>query len=148
MNLEKLRKIYIENPILKEAFEDTFSKDELGLTENKPSSETNTILSQDAFNKAFNNILKGSTQRYLNSDINTNKVTKKKTSRIEVLDKNGNWLLDYDSNPKNPHFWYQYGRVYLILCNTFSLQDKEIQAIMKSLVESQYNLKGVTPCLF
>ena len=100
MNLEKLRKMYKENPILKEAFEDTFSKDELGL------SETNSILSQDAFNKAFNNILKGSTQRCLDIDINTNSVSKKKTTRITVLDKNNEWLLDYDINPTRTYFFY------------------------------------------
>ena len=98
MNLEKLRKMYKENPILKEAFEDTFSKDELGL------SETNTILSQDAFNKAFNNILKGSTQRYLDPDTDFIKVSNQKTTRIDVLDKNNEWLIDYDTNPKDTHF--------------------------------------------
>lgn len=139
MNLEKLRKMYNENPILKVAFEDTFSKDELGLTENNP------ILSQDAFNKAFNNILKGSTQRYLDIDINTNSVSKKKTTRIEVLDKNNEWLIDYDTNPKNTHFWYHYDRVYYVLQNLHPLQHDDIQRRMKSLVETQYKILNTQP---
>ena len=134
MNLEKLRKLYNENPILKEAFEDTFSKDELGLTEN------NTILSQDEFNKAFNKILKGSTQRYLDIDINTSKISKKKTTRIEVLDKNNEWLLDYDTNPPHTYFWYSYDRVYNILKTTLSIEPYDIKIFMKSLVETQYKM--------
>ena len=134
MNLEKLRKMYKENPILKEAFEDTFSKDELGL------SETNSILSQDAFNKAFNNILKGSTQRYLDIDINTNSVSKKKTTRITVLDKNNEWLLDYDINPTRTYFLYSYDRVYNILKTTLSIEPYDIKIFMKSLVETQYKM--------
>lgn len=97
---------------------------------------------QEEFNVAFNKILEGSTKRYLNAK--TRDVSKEKTSRIEVLDSNGNWLLEYDYNPKNSCFYYQYMRVYWVLCEQFSLQDDEIQAFMKNLVESQYNLKGVT----
>ena len=100
-------------------------------------------VSQEEFNKAFHEILKGSTQRYLNPK--TEKVSEKKTSRIEVLDKNGRWLLDYDPDPKNSHFWYQYDRVYYVLLKKFSLQYEEIQPLMKSLVESQYKMQGVTP---
>ena len=100
-------------------------------------------VSQEEFNKAFHEILKGSTQRYLNPK--TEKVSKKKTSRIDVLDSNGHWLLDYDCDPENRHFWFQYGRVYSILQDKFSLQGDELYALMKSLVETQYNLKGITP---
>ena len=134
MNLEKLRKMYKENPILKEAFEDTFSSDELGL------SETNPILSQDEFNKAFNNILKGSTQRYLDPDTDFIKVSKKKTTRITVLDKNNEWLLDYDINPTRTYFLYSYDRVYNILKTTLSIEPYDIKIFMKSLVETQYKM--------
>ena len=105
--------------------------------------EEATTVSQKDFNKAFNDILDGSTQRYLNPK--TGEVSTKKTSRIEVLDSNGHWLLDYDCDPENRHFWYQYRGVYSILQDNFSLQDDELYALMKSLAETQYNLKGVTP---
>ena len=108
--------------------------------------EEATTVSQKDFNKAFNDILDGSTQRYLNPK--TGEVSTKKTSRIEVLDSNGHWLLDYDCDPENRHFWYQYRGVYSILQDNFSLQDDELYALMKSLVETQYNLKGVTPQAF
>ena len=103
------------------------------------------MVSQTAFNKAFNKILDGSTQRYLNTNRNTDEVSKKKTSRIEVLDSNGNWLLDYSTDPENSYFWYQFDRVYTILQNQFSLQFEEMQPLMKSLVETQYKMKDVTP---
>ena len=100
-------------------------------------------VSQEEFNKAFHEILKGSTQRYLNPK--KEKVSEKKTSRIEVLDSNGNWLLDYSTDPENSYFWYQFDRVYTILQNQFSLQFEEMQPLMKSLVETQYKMKDVTP---
>ena len=98
---------------------------------------------QESFNKSFNDILKGSTQRYLNPE--TNKVSKKKTSRIEVLNSKGSWLVEYDTDPENSYFCYQYDRVYSILQDKFSLQNAEIQTLMKSLVETQFKIKGVTP---
>jgi hypothetical protein len=100
-------------------------------------------IDQESFNKAFNDILKGSTQRYLNPD--TSKVSKKKTSRIEVLDSNGEWLVEYDTDPENSYFWYQLDRVYVILRDKFSLQREEIQGLMKSLVETQFKMKDTQP---
>lgn len=96
--------------------------------------EEATTVSQKKFNVAFNKILKSSIQTHKN-----------KTSNITVLDIDGNWLLDYYTNPKNSHFWYQYDRVYCVLRDKFSLQTDEIQAFMKSLVETQYKMPGVTP---
>jgi len=103
------------------------------------------LVDQESFNKAFNDILDGSTQRYLNTNRNTDEISKKKTARIEVLNSNGNWLLDYSTDPENSYFWYQFDRVYIILQSHFSLQDEEIQSLMKSMVDTQYKMKGVTP---
>ena len=103
------------------------------------------LVDQESFNKAFNDILDGSTQRYL--DPKTEVVSKKKTTRIEVLNSNGKWLIDYSTAPENSYFWYQYDRVYVILRDKLSLQFEEMQPLMKSLAETQYNLKGVTPLL-
>ena len=105
--------------------------------------DKNKKVSQKEFNKAFNDLLKGSTQRYL--DPETGKVSKKKTSRIEVLDSNDKWLIDYDTAKKNPSFLYSHFRVLLILRKQFSLQDIEVQGLMKSLVEAHFKMKGVTP---
>lgn len=95
---------------------------------------------QKEFNAAFNEILEGSTQRYLNPK--TSKVSKKKTTIIEVLDKNGKCLIEYDTNKKNPYFWYQHDRVYMILKEKFLLHDENIQLLMESLVKTQYKIKG------
>ena len=105
--------------------------------------DKNKKVSQKEFNKAFNEILEGSTQRYL--DPGTGIVTKKKTTRIEVLNSNGKWLIDYSTAKKNPSFLYSHFRVLLILGKQFSLQDIEIQGFMKSMVESHFKMKGVTP---
>jgi len=99
--------------------------------------------SQEEFNKAFNEILEGSTQRYLN--IKTDEVSTEKTTRIQVLNKDGEWLIDYAIDTKNPHFYYRYSRIYTILRIQFSLQDEEIQSLVKSLMGTQYKMKGVTP---
>ena len=99
--------------------------------------------SQESFNKAFNEILEGSTQRYLN--IKTDEVSTEKTTRIQVLNKDGEWLIDYAIDTKNPHFYYSYSRIYTILRIQFSLQDEEIQSLVKSLMGTQYKMKGVTP---
>ena len=77
-----------------------------------------TIPSQEEFNKAFNEILEGSTQRYLN--IKTDEVSTEKTTRIQVLNKDGEWLIDYAIDTKNPHFYYRYSRIYTILRIQFS----------------------------
>jgi len=104
-------------------------------------------LIQEKFNKAFNDILKGSRQRYLYSN-QTHIVSKNKSSRIEVLNSDGYWLIDYDSDPENSHFWYQEDRVFWVLRNKFSLQYNEMQLHMKNLIETQYNLKDVDPLVF
>lgn len=137
MDLEKAKQAYKENPMLREILKEFFTEDEL----------TSCYISKQKtdieFNKAFNDILKGSTQRYLNPK--TNKVSKNKTTRIEVLDKYGNWLLDYNTDKKNPYFRYQYDRVYTILREQLSLQDEEEESLMKRLIATQYKMKDIHP---
>jgi hypothetical protein len=104
-----------------------------------------STVSQEDFNKAFNEILEGATQRYI--DPETGKVSEKKTSNIQLLNANDEWLIDYDTNPKDSHFWYQDERVFYPLQDKFSLQDGEMKRFMKSLIETQYKKKGATPRL-
>jgi hypothetical protein len=133
MNIEKAKQVYKENPALHDILKELFSEEELGLV--------TPAVSQKEFNKAFNEILEGSTLRYINPE--TNKVSKKKTSNPQVLNAEGKWLIDYNSG--NPHFWYQYDRVYCVLRDKFSLQVGEMKRLMKSLVDTQYKMQGVTP---
>lgn len=98
---------------------------------------------QNKFNIAFNKILEGSTQRY--RDPKTGGVSTKKTSWIAILNNHGNRLLDYNTDNKKSHFWYSYDRVYLRLMHQFSLDDDKMQALMKHMIEKQYNMKNTKP---
>lgn len=101
-------------------------------------------VSQKEFNEAFNELLKGSTKRYI--DPKTNKISKKKTTWIILLNSEGGWLIDYDTDPKNSYFWYQCNRVDFVLRNKFHIQDdSDMKRLMKSLVETQYKMKNTNP---
>ncbi len=100
-------------------------------------------VTQEEFNKAFNEILEGSTQRYINPE--TGNISKKKTLMIQVLNSKGEWLIDYNTDPKNSYFYYQDKRVYCALRDKFSLLCKEFQPLMKNLVEKQYKTTDTTP---
>lgn len=102
-----------------------------------------STVSQEEFNTAFNDLLKGSTQRYL--DPETREVSENETSMIQVLDSKGEWLIDYSTDPRKPHFWYQDDRVFSPLSDKFSLKVDEMQRLMKNMVETQYKKKGATP---
>jgi hypothetical protein len=96
------------------------------------------VVTQEEFNKFFEeNIL---SRVDASKTISPDKVN---FSRIQLCNYKGEWLLDYDYNPRNTHFKYHYNRVYIILRDKFSLQDDELQVLMKSLIESHFYLKGV-----
>ena len=103
-----------------------------------------STVSQEDFNKAFNEILDGSTLCYLDPETGL-KVSEKETSHIRILTSKCEWLINYDTNSRKPHFWYNYERVYCVLQYKYSLQDGEMHQLLKSLVETQYKMKGVTP---
>jgi hypothetical protein len=103
-----------------------------------------STVSQEDFNKAFNEILEGSTLCYLDPETGL-KVSEKETSMIQVLNSKGEWLIDYSTDPRKPHFWYQDDRVLYPLLDKFSLKVEETQRLMKNLIETQYKKKGVTP---
>ncbi|MFA7010927.1 MAG: hypothetical protein WC240_06880 [Bacilli bacterium] len=94
-------------------------------------------VTQVKFNKAFNELLKGSSQRYIDPK---NNVSKNKTFHVEIFDKNGKWMLDYSANPKYPYFWYS-NKCYITLIERFSLLPGEINNLMKSFVETQFKIK-------
>jgi hypothetical protein len=105
---------------------------------NKDKREPETV-AQEKFNKEFNKLLKGSSQRYIDPN---GKVSRKKTPHVEIFDKNGKWLLDYSTDPKVWVFWYS-NTMYLLLRKKFSLSMHETTFLMKSLVETQFKMKGV-----
>lgn len=119
--------------------------DRLDVEEDIDIEKSECFISQDAFNDVFNKILEGAKKRYL--DPVTCEISKDKTSRIEVVDNEGNWLIDYNTSENRPHFWYQYDRVYVVLKNYFllELEHDELQLLMLNLVETEYKMKGVQP---
>jgi hypothetical protein len=114
-----------------------FSIEEL---EGKIEETPKAVVTQEEFNKFFEeNIL---------SQVDPSKTifpNKNSFSKIKLFNSNGEWLFEYNTDPENSYFWYQFDRVYLILRDKFSLQDSALQALMKSLVESHFKMKGITP---
>jgi hypothetical protein len=132
MNISKAKQIYKESEESRNLLLSIFTKEELGVS---------TIPSQEEFNKFF--------EEKILSKVDPAKTrfpTKNSFSGIQLYNSKGEWLFDYDYNPKNPHFWYQFNRVNCVLRDKFSLQDEEFQSIMKSLVESHFKMNGITPC--
>lgn len=117
--------------------------DRLDVEEDIDIEKSECFISQNAFNDVFKKILEGSKKRYL--DPVTCEISKDKTSRIEVVDNEGNWLIDYNTSENRPHFWYQYDRVYTVLKKYFLLEHDELQLLMLNLVETEYKMKGVQP---
>jgi len=114
-----------------------FSIEEL---EGKIEETPKAVVTQEEFNKFF--------EEEILSKVDPTKTIfpdKNNFSRIILRNSEGNWLLDYDTNPKNSHFWYQNSRVQVILRGKFLLQDEEFQSIMKSLVESHFKMKEFKP---
>jgi hypothetical protein len=131
MNISKAKQVYKESKDSRNLLLSIFTKEELGVR---------TIPSKEEFNKFF--------EGEILSQVDPSKTrfpTKNSFSCIQLCNSKGEWLFDYDYNPKDPHFWYQYNRVNCVLQDKFSLQDDEILAFMKSLVESHFNLKDTQP---
>ena len=131
MNISKAKQIYKESEESRNLLLSIFTKEELGVS---------TIPSQEEFNKFF--------EEEILSKVDPTKTRfpiENSFSKIKLFNSNGEWLFEYNTDPENSYFWYQFDRVYLILRDKFSLQDSALQALMKSLVESHFNLNGVTP---
>ena len=131
MNIEAARQYYKESNSNRKMLEGIFTKEELGV---------NTIPTKEEFNKFFvENIL---------SKVDPTKTrfpTKNSFSCIELCNSKGEWLFNYDYNPEKPHFWYHYDRVNCVLRGKFSLQDGAIERLMKSPVETNFNLMDTQP---
>ena len=131
ITLEEAKKLYNSSEEAKVFVLSKFTKEELGVS---------TIPTQEEFNKFF--------EEEILSKVDPTKTrfpTKNSFGFIQLYNSKGEWLLDYDYNPKSAYFYYQFDRVYCVLRDKFSLQDRALQALMKSLVESHFNLNGVTP---
>ena len=70
------------------------------------------------------------------------------TSRVEVLNENGDWLFDIDYDEKNKHFWYSYNRIFKVFESKYNINDLNFNDIMKGVVEEDLKMGGVTPISF
>jgi hypothetical protein len=137
MNKEKLNCLYKNNISLQPILSDIFSKEELGISSDK----SNTILTQEEFNKFF--------EEEILSKIDKSKTVfpeKNNFSHITLCDSNNNWVFDYDTDSKNSHFRYHYERVCIVFMNKFNLHTLEIvefHQYMYSLIESHFNLRDI-----
>jgi len=102
------------------------------------------MITQYEFNTAFNEILKGSIKR-LYWEGNKTRFEINTTTRFEISQKKRKWLIEYDNNPENPHFWYNYERIYVILQNKFSLDHTIFQEFMIHIMHTQFNIDNAIP---
>jgi len=139
MNIEAARQYYKESTSNRKMLEGIFTKEELEI-ESETFLKVKQCPSQEEFNKFF--------EEEILSQVDPSKTRfpiENSFSCIHLCNSRGEWLFDYDTDPKNSYFYYQFKCVYAIIMNKFSLQDDELQALMKSLVESHFKMKGITP---
>ena len=139
MNIEAARQYYKESTSNRKMLEGIFTKEELEI-ESETFLKVKQCPSQEEFNKFF--------EEEILSKIDPTKTSfpiENSFSCIHLCNSRGEWLLDYDTDPKNPHFWYQFNRVNCVLRDKFSLQDNAIERLMKSPVETNFNLKDTQP---
>ena len=139
MNIEVARQYYKESTSNRKMLEGIFTKEELEI-ESETFLKVKQCPSQEEFNKFF--------EEKILSKVDPSKTRfpiENSFSCIQLCNSRGEWLLDYDYNPKNPHFWYQFNRVNCVLRDKFSLQDGVIERLMKSPVETNFKMKGTQP---
>jgi hypothetical protein len=127
MNIEKAKQVYKESEDSRNLLLSIFTKEELGIS---------ILPSQEEFNKFF--------EEEILSKVDPAKTRfprKNSFSCIQLCNSRGEWLLGYDYNPKRPYFYYQFDRTCIILRDKFSLSDVDTKRLLRSLIESHFNLK-------
>ena len=133
LTIEEARKIYASSDDLKSLMLTKFTKEELEKHE----------VTQEEFDTKFLELLGQCTKSvFLDENGNESNLS---TNRIELRKPNDEWMFDIQFTGKNKHFWVSYVRVWKIFANTYSLQDDEIQRLMKNQVNIQFGLADITP---
>ena len=133
LTIEEARKIYASSDEMKSLMLTKFSKSELEEHE----------VTQEEFDKTFLELLGQCTKTvFLNENGYTSNLP---TNRIELRKPKDEWMVDICFTGKNKHFWVSYFRVWTIFANTYSLQDDEIQRLMKNQVNTLFGLADITP---
>jgi hypothetical protein len=134
LTLEEARKIYSESDSLKSLILTKFTKSEL---------EENPVVTQSEFDKKLLELIGKCTKTVFFTEEGFPSTLP--TNRIELRNIDGEWMLDIQFTGENKHFWASYNRIWLILAYEFSLQDDEIQRLMKNQMKIKFELTDVTP---
>jgi hypothetical protein len=128
LTLEEARKIYSESDSLKDLMLTKFTKAELEKHE----------VTQAEFDKKFIELLGQCTKTvFLNAN---GLISDLPTNRIELRNKDNEWLFDICFTGNEKHFWVNSYRVWNILANEFHLQDDDIQLLTKNQMKKLFGL--------
>ena len=133
LTLEECRKIYSSSDSLKDLMLSKFKKAEL----------ENNEVSQDEFDKKFLELLGKCTKTVFLTD--DGDISKLPTNRIELRNANDVWLVDIQFTGRYPHFLVNGYNVWRIFADEYSLQDVDIQRLMKNQMKTRFELDDVTP---
>jgi hypothetical protein len=133
LTLEEGRKIYSSSDSLKDLMLSKFKKAEL----------ENNEVSQDEFDKKFLELLGKCTKTVFLTD--DGDISKLPTNRIELRNANDVWLVDIQFTGRYPHFLVNGYNVWRIFADEYSLQDVDIQRLMKNQMKTRFELDDVTP---
>ena len=133
LTIEEARKIYSSSDSLKSLVLTKFSKEEL---------ERNEV-TQSEFDKKFIELLGKCTKTiFLNK---YGDISILPTNRVELRNKDDEFIFDICFTGKHKHFWVNYSRVWKIFMNTYSLEDVDIKLLMKNKIHIRFGLDDVTP---
>lgn len=133
LTIKEARKIYSSSDSLKDLMLSKFKKAELEHHE----------VSQDEFDKKFLELLDRCTKTVFIDEHGN--ISKLPTNRIELRNKDDEWMFDIQFTGENKHFWASTLRIWRIFADEYSLQDVDIQRLMKNQMKTRFELDDVTP---
>lgn len=67
------------------------------------------------------------------------------TNRVELRNKDDEFIFDICFTGKHKHFWVNSYRIWKILADEYSLQDFDIQRLMKNQMKIRFCLDDILP---
>jgi hypothetical protein len=133
LTIEEARKIYSSSDSFKDLMLSKFSKEEL------------EQVSQSEFDKKFIELLGQCTKTvFFDNRLNESKLP---TNRMELRNKDDDWMFDIQFTGENKHFYVNYNRIWRILAYKFNLQDDNIKRLMKNHMKIRFGLEDVLPIM-
>jgi hypothetical protein len=145
ITLEEAQGLYAKNEALREFLESKFSKEELTANTTPPQEvETLEETPEQKFKRVWEEKILTQCDRvqFLNAYGGTTKIP---NSRIQVLNKEGERLFEYNHSGKSKYFWYSHSKVHVLLTQEVSSNVKVLQGLIKSWVEDSIGLQGAIP---